>query len=1041
MSLSILTPEDRSRIWHCLVHGTDYLNLAGSGIHDGDLDGSEDFQKLTGLRYLDLTDNVLTRLPDCLSTFTELEWLGLNFNHLSSADGLEKLTKLKRLYLRGNSLETLPERIGDLGHLVELDLHENRISELPSSFLSLLDADRDVGPLYFDLEGNRSALSEIVASAEGMDARRIALANYLRELEVKSDVLAQGKLLLVGEGGVGKTTLLDVLEGKAYIKGNDTTHGLELRRLEIKAEEGWAGTLHAWDFSGQPAMRQTHQLFFTSPALYLLVWNHREAREAETGAEIMEWLTLIDQRTQGEGRVLLVAKKAKDRSAEPPNFGEIMRRFGPESMDGRGGILLADPCLKLDSEGDQAAQQVETLRRRIAAFAAGMANFNERRPVSWLNAQSHFQDHRASVPYLPWNEFAKKVRGFKITDPEEYARAQHRLGTLVWLDTERMRHLELADGDPSHQLVVLNPDWLSKAIGFVIERDDKDRRAADAAVPESPAGVAAGLVSAGQMDAIWSAPPQPKSGGPLKFAKELFPFFRQLMRAFDIARPVRQHGTLEGGWHLVPNRLPECAPAAWNEAWRADLPQVYWRVELRGERDESLNHWLGLAIFYRLMIMLHGEAQGRQDFSLAAHWRNGFILEPEGRGMARIEFNGSDRKDAARCVGFDFQVASHQPRDLWPVFADALQYLLTDLERHYGYAGIKVVRLVSCPASSCDRPQGQRCFIDEGNVSRIAHSGEDDWEKETTFCNASGCGKKLRMGQLWDGRVTDDRGRYEKIEELRAEILEVKDVGRETLRQVVLGRSDFRLAARSIAADLSDVQVRLKDSALADERTVRKILEGQTALAKSLRTDIERVIAEGMAQLREHHAALNDTNNDLPRFYSLKPVEGWHIPIFTKRKWRLWLHCEKTGLPPKLLRDDGQGEFIIPETQDFIKKAAPYVKNISTVLAGLAPLSALLSGPTPFAAITPAIILALAQWAKDFEKPVGSLATMLKDESAKGERSMNETTDRPIYAEREGLLWLHNFLRKDPAHRAKLGLVQKPDGQGRRWWVLPDVEV
>jgi hypothetical protein len=1025
----------RARIADCLLRGRDHLNLADLGLSDADLGAPFDheeeegiaFSQLTALRYLDLTGNALTELPACVATFTELVWLGLNFNRLTCIDGVEKLTSLQRLYLRGNALTTLPERIGALVALAELDLHDNRIGAMPSSVIELLAPDRAAGPLYFDLAGNGSALSEIVASAEGIEAQASALANYLREMREKSEVLAQGKLLLVGEGGVGKTTLLDVLNGKAYDKNSVTTHGLELHPLKLNAEEGWDGVLHAWDFSGQPAMRQTHQLFFTKPALYLVVWNHREAREAETSAEILEWLTLIDQRTQGEGRVLLVAKKAQDRSAEPPNLCDIVRRFGPGSKGGDDGILLADPCLKVDSEGAQAAQQVAALRRRIAAFASAMRSFNERRPASWLKAQEHFQSNRAGTPYLGWSEFADKVRGFRITDPEEFARAQHRLGTLVWLDSERMRHLQLDDDEPTQQLVVLNPDWLSKAIGFVIERDEKDR---PGTAPTSD-GVAAGLVSTEQMDAIWSAPPQPKKGGPLKFPPGLFDFFRQLMRAFDIARPVRRHGEPEDKWYLVPNRLPDCAPTAWSD-WRADMPQVFWRVELRGEQGEPLNHWLGLAIFYRLMIMLHGEAQGAQDFARAAHWRRGFILAPQGSGMARIEFNGSDRRDALRCVGFDIQVASHQPRDVWPVFADALSYLLNDLRRHYGYANIQVVRLVSCPASRCDRAQEKRFLIDEGIVSQRAHSGAADWKQKTTACNARGCGKELTMGELWEGRVTDDRGRLEKIE---AQLEGISSEVNSTCRDVrAVGRS-----VRSLRADLRDIHLRLAD-VLTSEEAIARALSRQEELSGNLRTEIERTVEEMAAQLREYHAQLNNPNSDLPRFYTLRPVPGWRWP-FTVRKWRLWLHCEKTGYPPKLLRPDGLGEFIIPESQKFLTTVAPYVKTVSTVLAALSPLTALLAGANAIAGITPAALLLLAQQAKDYEKPVGGLAAVLKEEGASGHRGMVETGHRPVYAEREALLWLHNFLRRDPAHRSKLGLVQKADRQGRLWWVLPDIEV
>jgi hypothetical protein len=156
--------------------------------------------------------------------------------------------------------------------------------------------------------------------------------------------------------------------------------------------------------------------------------------------------------------------------------------------------------------------------------------------------------------------------------------------------------------------------------------------------------------------------------------------------------------------------------------------------------------------------ILHADAQGRQDFARAAHWRRGFLLAPEGGGLARIEYNGSDRRDAARCVGFDLQVAAHQPREVWAVFVRGLDFLLRDLERHYGYTSIEVRRLVSCPADRCPREAGQRFYIEEGNIAARAQQNRDGWRDQIAICNARGCNQNLPVGLLWDGRATTIRG-------------------------------------------------------------------------------------------------------------------------------------------------------------------------------------------------------------------------------------------------------------------------------------------
>jgi hypothetical protein len=443
------------------------------------------------------------------------------------------------------------------------------------------------------------------------------------------------------------------------------------------------------------------------------------------------------------------------------------------------------------------------------------------------------------------------------------------------------------------------------------------------------------------------------------------------------------------------------------------------------------------------MIILHGDAQGRQDFARAAHWRRGFILAPPGSGLARIEYNGSDRRDATRCVGFDIQVASHQPRELWVVFAEALEHVIQDLERHYGYTSIVVKRLVSCPRSHCDREAARRFYFEESVIANRAQSGREGWREQTTICNADGCGKDLPLGLLWDGRASEapgSLGRIEtKIDGLAKCAADLTDEVRATHREV----THSERILQGLQADFTDIHHRLAANALASPEAVARILNGQAQLAQALRQDMERFSEKVSSRLREFHQTLADPKNDLPRFYTLVPVNAWKFPLFRKRMWRLRLHCEKTGYPAVLFsnKEDKQGEFIIPESQEFLQKVAPFVKRVSTALVALGPVTALLTTANPVIAVTPAIVLALADWAKAYQAPVPHLASMLEEEVARGQKGMVDTGTLPIYAEREGLLWLQNFLQKDPAHLSKLGLCRKLDGQGRVWWVLPNVEV
>ena len=119
---------------------------------------------------------------------------------------------------------------------------------------------------------------------------------YLRSYDIAVS-LYEAKLVLVGEGNVGKTTLLKALKGRkdeAPQRNEPTTHGVEIDihglRLPHPAQDGVEIQLNAWDFGGQDVYRVTHQFFFSRRSLYLLVW---EPRRGVQQGQVEDWLCLL----------------------------------------------------------------------------------------------------------------------------------------------------------------------------------------------------------------------------------------------------------------------------------------------------------------------------------------------------------------------------------------------------------------------------------------------------------------------------------------------------------------------------------------------------------------------------------------------------------------------------------------------------------------------------------------------------------------------------------------------------------------------------
>ena len=130
---------------------------------------------LTSLRVLNLRENQLSKLPDWLASLTNLQSLDLSKNQLSRmSDWLGSLTNLQSLNLSGNQLIELPDSLGSLTRLHSLDLSGNLINP-------------ELRAVYDN----------------GFDALQV----YLRVRRDKQIVLNEAKLILIGEGEVGKSCL------------------------------------------------------------------------------------------------------------------------------------------------------------------------------------------------------------------------------------------------------------------------------------------------------------------------------------------------------------------------------------------------------------------------------------------------------------------------------------------------------------------------------------------------------------------------------------------------------------------------------------------------------------------------------------------------------------------------------------------------------------------------------------------------------------------------------------------------------------------
>jgi len=114
---------------------------------------------------------------------------------------------------------------------------------------------------------------------------RDAVASYFRELGTDALPLNELKVLLVGNGAAGKTSLVKRMFGDTFDADEPQTHGINIRAQNIKTLQDNEAKLNFWDFGGQEIMHATHQFFLSRRSLYIIVLAGRAGQKGARAAQ------------------------------------------------------------------------------------------------------------------------------------------------------------------------------------------------------------------------------------------------------------------------------------------------------------------------------------------------------------------------------------------------------------------------------------------------------------------------------------------------------------------------------------------------------------------------------------------------------------------------------------------------------------------------------------------------------------------------------------------------------------------------------------
>ncbi|HEX2977423.1 MAG TPA: COR domain-containing protein, partial [Bacteroidales bacterium] len=476
---------------------------------------------LISLSSIDLSENQLTDIPKRIGTFKELKSLDLAENRLTTLpESIVKLEKLETLNLTNNLITVLPESIGSLRNLQQLYLSSNQITDLPVSMASIKNLQ--------ELNLNENPLNPEIATTyrHGLDA----IKTFLRAKAAAQITLNEAKLILVGEGEVGKTCLIDALLGNEW-KEHDTTHGIQIQQIKVTDPETQTKiTLNSWDFGGQRVYRPTHQLFFSAPAVYLVVWKPREGSQA---GQVKEWVQLVKRR-EPSAKIIVVATHGGPRQRQPDiDRQELWDLFGKDTVID---FFFVDS--KPNEQGIR--KGMEELKQAIAKVAIQLPEVGRSVPKSFADVRQVLQDK--SVPYLPLQEVLAICYSHKMDDE---------IAKLFITISHRLGHLTHYENDPTlRDIVILRPDWLATAMSYVL--DDEETR------------IKHGLVNFSRLSCLWNDPTRPVES---RYPESLHQIFLRLMERFDLSYRVADPSSKNKAnpISLIGQLVPDIRPSNIND--------------------------------------------------------------------------------------------------------------------------------------------------------------------------------------------------------------------------------------------------------------------------------------------------------------------------------------------------------------------------------------------------------------------------------------------------------------------------------------------
>jgi internalin A len=445
-----------------------------------------DLGPLKGLSSLQTLDCSRTQVSDLvpLKDLSSLRTLTCSETQVRDLVPLKDLSSLQKLTFSETQVSDLVP-LKDLSSLQTLDCSSTQVSDLVplkdlASLHSLNCSRCRLSPVaegfWFKPSLNKVVLFETyipgipieVLSESRFSSCLDSLRAHLRDLGTDPEPMRDVKLMVLGNGRIGKTQMCRRLRGEDFDARVESTHGILVTSAPLPAAEGQApARLQIWDFGGQDIYHGTHALFTRSRSIFALVWipEAEEAAEHVYGEMVFRnrplayWLDYVRHFATSEFSVIVVQTRCEKPEDErfPPASAEVLDAFAfrkvlhYSALSNRGRAALDEALI--DAAGwlreRQGVAKIGKGRARVKRELEKVRDEDAARPVLERKYRSITQEH-----YI---EMCKQAGD--IADAGQLLAYLHNAGTVFYRQG--------LFGDR----IILDQGWALEAIYAVFHRE------------------------------------------------------------------------------------------------------------------------------------------------------------------------------------------------------------------------------------------------------------------------------------------------------------------------------------------------------------------------------------------------------------------------------------------------------------------------------------------------------------------------------------------------------------------------------------------